>query len=88
MCIRDRPDIPRPRALLRAAPAPSNAPLNSLQSSVLAAALMGDDVTQEKYDKAVRQIARIRKQDAALERLERIQKVGDPESRKKSRGSE
>ena len=49
---------------------------------------MGDDVTQEKYDKAVRQIARIRKQDAALERLERIQKVGDPESRKKSRGSE
>ncbi|MBK9027582.1 MAG: hypothetical protein IPN98_06895 [Propionivibrio sp.] len=84
----DKPDIPRPRALLRAAPAPSNAPLNSLQSSVLAAALMGDDVTQEKYDKAVRQIARIRKQDAALARLERIQKAGDPESRKKSPVSE
>ncbi|WP_291994938.1 alkaline phosphatase family protein [Candidatus Accumulibacter sp. ACC003] len=82
----DLPEIPRPRALLHTAPAPSKAPLNAIQSAVLAAALMGDDVTQEKYDKAVRQIARIRQQDAALVRLERVYQAGK-KRRKKSRAA-
>jgi phospholipase C len=67
----DLPAIPRPRMLLKAVPVRSDAPLNTIQSAVLASALMGENVTQEKYDKAVRQVARIRKQDAALARLER-----------------
>jgi len=44
---------------------------------------MGDNVTRAKYEKAVRQIARMRKQDAALARLE-----GKPKAAvKRARGS-
>ncbi len=79
------PDIPRPRPLLKAAPARRDARLNSIQSGVVAAALMGDNVTRAKYEKAVRQIARMRKQDAALARLEGKPRAAVKRARAKSR---